>query len=219
MSETAVRRFHLVRWVLVAVVVLVVLTVLKTFTPFKLPGLPTLPGFHSTTTTSVEPSKVQAKLVSQQKLQVYDLKLSDLLITQSKAPSGVLGRFWHTDTVLHAYGDVEVTVDWSKAKVSGPDKNGNLTVNLPAPQLSPARVDQQQTHIDNPHCGINIFCHPDVNAIYQAAQIGLQQEATNPKYDLTNKSQAQAETFVRNIVKATGGDPAKINFIWAPNPT
>jgi hypothetical protein len=180
-----------------------------------------LPGWpHTQTHTGIEPSKLRAQLVSQQKLEVYDLKLSDLQITQSRAPQGPLGTIWHTDTVLHAYGDVVVSVDWKKAKVSSLARNGSVTVTLPYP-VSEARVDHQLTYADTPHCGINIIlgCRPNIDLMYRAAEVAMLDESTNAKYDLMAKSRAQAEGLVKGIVKAGGGDSSKLKFVWMPNPS
>jgi uncharacterized protein DUF4230 len=180
-----------------------------------------LPGWpHTQTHTSIEPSRLHAQLVSEQKLEINDLRLSNLEINQSRAPKGPLSTIWHTDTVLHAYGDVVVSVDWKKAKVSNLARNGSVTVTLPYP-VSQAHVDHQLTYADTPHCGINIIlgCRPDIDLMYRAAEVAMLDESTNAKYDLMAKSRAQAEALVKGIVKAGGGDPSRLRFVWVPNPS
>ncbi len=201
------------RVLMIVVALVAVALVLKLFNLF--PGWP-----HAETHTSIEPSRLQAQLVAQQQLQVYDLTLQNVVINQSNAPEGSLGTFWHTDTVLHAYGDVEVTVDWKMAKVSGTAPNGSVTVSLPEPQIAAARLDHSRTFTERPRCGINVIlgCRPNVDLMYRAAEAAMRQEAENPKYDLMHQSRLQAEVFVRDIVEAGRGDPAKVKFVWRPNP-
>jgi Protein of unknown function (DUF4230) len=212
MDLRAPHRFGLGRIVLLAAVAIVAVVLYTLVKSFVLPNVKT----H----TSIEPGRLKTQLVAQQTLQVYDLQLYDLRIDQSEAPDGFLGTVWHTDTVLHAYGDVEVTVDVSKAKVSSRTAGGSVTIFLPDPQIQPARVDHKRTTTERPRCGINVIlgCHPKLDAMNRAAQSAMQHEAADPKYDIMNKSRRQAEVVVRNLVTTAGGDPAKLKFTWVANP-
>ena len=126
-------------------------------------------------------------------------------------------------TVMIATGDVEATVDFSElgdGNIEAAD-DGSVTVTLPQPELTEARLDNEDTEIvsrsrrivDRP--GAFFACLPlDDQDLYVAAERKLEVAATDS--DLLMRARQNTRETVTVLLTELGFDDVRVTFEWPP---
>lgn len=125
-------------------------------------------------------------------------------------------------TVLSAVGDVEATVDFTDlAEGAVLVDDGRVTITVPAPELTPARLDNDQTEVVARSRGVldrleSVFSDDPVDdqALYVAAEDKLEGAAADS--ELLDRARANTRTMLRELAAEFGYEDVRVVFTPPP---
>jgi Protein of unknown function (DUF4230) len=147
------------------------------------------------------------------------------LVDQQQSTKLLPGWVSGSDVVLAAAGDVDATVDFSHLDSAALQRSADghqVTVHLPAPELSTPKLDPTQTRVLDRQRGLLDRVGDAVGDGDPVAQDQLEQRASTKlaaaatQSDLTARAKANTSAFLQHLL--VGGPVTQVTVVWAPAP-